>query len=50
MAVELWRQAIALAIIPSVAEVNKDSTESLGYGKMERLEAGVIKAGLSRGK
>lgn len=49
MAVELWRQAIALAMIPNIAEVNKDG-ESLGYGKMERLEAGVIKAGLSRGK
>jgi len=50
VAVELWRQEVALEMIPSVAEVNKDSTESLGYGKMERFEAGVTKAGLSRGK
>ena len=50
MAVELWRPEIALEMILSVAEVNKDSTVSLGYGKMKKLEAGVVKDRIEKGK
>ena len=50
MAVELWRPEIALEMILSVAEVNKDSTVSLSYGKMKKLEAGVVKDRIEKGK